>query len=89
MWCGGMLEAGIGRSHNIALSTLENFSLPGDVSASKRYWKEDIVEPEITVSSEGEIAIPDTPGRGYQVKTELVQRLTVRQETIKEFALIG
>jgi O-succinylbenzoate synthase len=89
VWCGGMLEAGIGRSHNIALSTLENFSLPGDVSASKRYWKEDIVEPEITVSSEGEIAIPDTPGRGYQVKTELVQRLTVRQETIKEFALIG
>jgi O-succinylbenzoate synthase len=89
VWCGVMLEAGIGRSHNIALSTLENFSLPGDVSASKRYWKEDIVEPEITVSSEGEIAIPDTPGRGYQVKTELVQRLTVRQETIKEFALIG
>jgi hypothetical protein len=51
VWCGGMLESGIGRSHNIALSTLENFSLPGDVSASARYWREDIVEPEITVSS--------------------------------------
>jgi O-succinylbenzoate synthase len=88
VWCGGMLEAGIGRSHNIALSTLENFSLPGDVSASKRYWKEDIVEPEITVAPEGEIAIPNTPGRGYEVKTELVERLTVRQEKIKELALV-
>ena len=83
VWCGGMLESGIGRAHNIALSTLENFSLPGDVSASARYWKEDIVEPEITVSSEGEIAIPATPGRGYQVRTDLVERLTVREETIR------
>jgi O-succinylbenzoate synthase len=83
VWCGGMLESGIGRAHNIALSTLENFSLPGDVSASARYWKEDIVEPEITVSSEGEIAIPATPGRGYQVRTDLVERLTARKETIR------
>jgi O-succinylbenzoate synthase len=83
VWCGGMLESGIGRSHNIALSTLENFSLPGDVSASARYWKEDIVEPEITVSSTGEINIPDTPGRGYQARTDLIERLTVRKETIR------
>jgi O-succinylbenzoate synthase len=83
VWCGGMLESGIGRAHNIALSTLENFSLPGDVSASARYWKEDIVEPEIMVSSEGEIAIPATPGRGYQVRTDLVERLTARKETIR------
>jgi O-succinylbenzoate synthase len=83
VWCGGMLESGIGRSHNIALSTLENFSLPGDVSASARYWKEDIVEPEIMVSSEGEIAIPATTGRGYQVRTDLVERLTARKETIR------
>jgi o-succinylbenzoate synthase len=89
VWCGGMLEAGIGRSHNIALSTLENFSLPGDVSASARYWKEDIVEPEITVLPTGEIPIPNTPGRGYEVKTEMVERLTVRQETIREFALVS
>jgi o-succinylbenzoate synthase len=89
VWCGGMLEAGIGRSHNIALSTLENFSLPGDVSASKRYWREDIVEPEITVSSAGEIAIPDSPGRGYEVKTELVERLTVRKEEIRALELVG
>jgi O-succinylbenzoate synthase len=89
VWCGGMLEAGIGRSHNIALSSLENFSLPGDVSASKRYWREDIVEPEITVSSTGEITIPDTPGRGYEVKTELIDRLTVRKEEIRAFQLVG
>jgi len=89
VWCGGMLEAGIGRAHNIALSTLENYTLPGDVSASARYWREDIVEPEITVSSAGEIAIPDTPGRGYQVKTELVERLTVRKEEIRALELVG
>jgi O-succinylbenzoate synthase len=89
VWCGGMLESGIGRAHNIALSTLENFTLPGDVSASARYWAEDIVEPEITVSAEGEIAIPDTPGRGYEVRTELVERLTVRKETIRALELVG
>jgi o-succinylbenzoate synthase len=89
VWCGGMLEAGIGRSHNIALSTLENFSLPGDVSASARYFREDIVEPAITVSSAGEITIPDTPGRGYEVKTDLVERLTVRKEEIRALELVG
>jgi O-succinylbenzoate synthase len=83
VWCGGMLESGIGRAHNIALSTLENFSLPGDVSASARYWKEDLVEPEITVNSEGMIAVPNTPGRGYQVRTDLIERLTVRKESIR------
>jgi O-succinylbenzoate synthase len=89
VWCGGMLEAGIGRSHNIALSTLENFTLPGDVSASARYWKEDIVEPEITVSSAGEITIPDTPGRGYGVRADLIERLTVRKEEIRALELVG
>jgi O-succinylbenzoate synthase len=89
VWCGGMLESGIGRAHNIALSTLENFSLPGDVSASARYWKEDIVEPEITVSSAGEIEIQDSPGRGYEVRTDLVEQLTVRKEQIRAFELVG
>ena len=89
VWCGGMLETGIGRAHNIALSSLQNFSLPGDVSASARYWAEDIVEPEVTVSAAGEIAIPDTPGRGYEVRTELVERLTVRKETIRALELVG
>ena len=89
VWCGGMLEAGIGRSHNIALSSLENFSLPGDVSASRRYWREDIVEPEIEVSSAGEITIPDAPGRGYQVRADLIEKLTVRKEQIRAFELVG
>lgn len=82
VWCGGMLEAGIGRSHNIALSTLENFRLPGDVSASKRYWREDIIEPEVQVSTDGFIQVPQTPGRGFRVREDLVERLTVRKETI-------
>jgi O-succinylbenzoate synthase len=84
-----MLESGVGRAHNIALSTLENFTLPGDVSASARYWHEDIVEPEVTVSSAGEIAVPDTPGRGYAVRAELVERFTVRKETIRAVELAG
>jgi O-succinylbenzoate synthase len=89
VWCGGMLETGIGRSHNIALSTLEDFTLPGDVSASARYWKEDIIEPEVTVSAAGQIAIPDTPGRGYEVRADLVDRLTVRKESIKAFETVA
>jgi O-succinylbenzoate synthase len=88
VWCGGMLESGVGRSHNIALSTLENFTLPGDVSASARYWLEDIIEPEVTVTPEGEIEVLDTPGRGYEVRTDLVERLTVRKETIRAFELV-
>jgi O-succinylbenzoate synthase len=89
VWCGGMLEAGIGRAHNIALSSLENFRLPGDVSASARYWTEDIIEPEVTVSSEGEIFIPDSPGRGYEVRTELIEKLTVRKEEIRALELVS
>ena len=89
VWCGGMLESGIGRAHNIALSSLENFSLPGDVSASARYWAEDIIEPEVTVSAQGEIAIPDTPGRGYEVRRDLIEQLTVRKETIRAMELVG
>jgi o-succinylbenzoate synthase len=83
VWCGGMLETGIGRAHNIALSTLENFSLPGDVSASKRYWKEDIIEPEVEVSPQGMIAISDQPGTGYRPKPDLIEKLTVRKETLR------
>ena len=62
VWCGGMLESGIGRAHNIAMSSLENFSLPGDVSASRRYWQEDIIEPEVEVSRQGTIRVPDWAG---------------------------
>lgn len=83
VWCGGMLETGIGRAQNIALSTLPNFTLPGDVSASKRYWKEDIIEPEVEVSSQGFIPISSKPGRGYEIKPELIDKLTVRKETLR------
>jgi O-succinylbenzoate synthase len=83
VWCGGMLESGIGRSHNVALSTLPNFQLPGDVSASKRYWKEDIIEPEVEVSPQGKIAITDKPGRGYDLRPELIRKLTVREQTLR------
>jgi len=83
VWCGGMLESGVGRAHNIALSTLQNFSLPGDVSASKRYWKEDIIDPEVEVSPQGMIAISDQPGTGYRIKEDLIENLTVRKETLR------
>jgi O-succinylbenzoate synthase len=83
VWCGGMLETGIGRSHNIALSTLKNFTLPGDVSASKRYWKEDIIEPAVEVSPDGFITVPKTPGRGFQIKTDLIDKLTTRKQTLR------
>jgi O-succinylbenzoate synthase len=78
VWCGGMLESGIGRAHNIAMSTLPGFTLPGDVSASSRYWTEDIIEPEVEVSSRGTIASPGAPGLGYAVKRKLVERFCVR-----------
>jgi O-succinylbenzoate synthase len=83
VWCGGMLESGVGRAHNIALSTLENFRLPGDVSASKRYWTEDIVDPEVEVRADGMIPIGDAPGSGYQVREDLVRKFTVREETFR------
>jgi O-succinylbenzoate synthase len=86
VWCGGMLESGVGRSHNIALSTLENFSLPGDVSASKRYWKEDIIDPEVQVSPKGMIKISDQPGTGYRIKEDMIEKLTTRKETFRAVA---
>jgi len=81
VWCGGMLESGIGRAHNIAVSSLPGYSLPGDVSASKRYWAEDIIEPEVQVSPRGTIRIPETPGLGYHVRRDLIERLTLEKET--------
>ncbi|HET7704816.1 MAG TPA: o-succinylbenzoate synthase [Thermoanaerobaculia bacterium] len=83
VWCGGMLEAGIGRAHNIALSTLPGFTLPGDVSASARYWEEDIIEPAVTVSATGTIAPPSGPGLGFDVKRDRIAKLTVRTAVIQ------
>ena len=82
VWCGGMLESGIGRAHNIALSTLPNFVLPGDVSASKRYWERDIVHPAIEVSTHGTISVPDGPGFGFDIDVDFLRSVTVREETI-------
>ena len=83
VWCGGMLETGIGRAHNIALSSLPNFLLPGDVSASKRYWAQDIIEPEVTVSPTGTITVPTIPGRGFAVQPDRIERITVRRHTLR------
>ena len=82
VWCGGMLESGVGRAHNIALSTLDNFRLPGDVSASKRYWREDIIEPEVEVTPQGTIPIHDEPGTGYRVREDRIEALTKRKAII-------
>jgi o-succinylbenzoate synthase len=79
VWCGGMLESGIGRAHNIALSTLPNFTLPGDVSASARYWHEDIISPEVTVSPKGTITVPNGPGIGFEPRVDRIESLTMRK----------
>jgi O-succinylbenzoate synthase len=80
VWCGGMLESGVGRAHNIAMSTLPGFVFPGDVSASRRYWVEDIIEPEVTVTPQGTILVPTGAGIGYQIKAAEIEKLTVRRE---------
>ncbi len=78
-----MLESGIGRAHNIALSTLPGFTLPGDVSASRRYWTRDIIAPAVEVSARGTIAVPTAPGLGYNIDFDYLQSLVVREETIE------
>src|SRR5690606_28332328 len=85
VWCGGMLETGIGRAHNIAISTLAGYTLPGDVSASKRYWHEDIIDPAVEVSAEGTITAPDGAGIGFEVKHERIEKALIRKTKIKEF----
>lgn len=82
VWCGGMLESGIGRAHNIAMSSLPNFSLPGDVSASRRYWDEDIIEPEVEVSAQGTIRRPTASGIGYKPRLDRIESLTCRREVL-------
>jgi O-succinylbenzoate synthase len=82
VWCGGMLEAGIGRAHNIALSSLPNFVLPGDVSASKRYWARDIITPAVETTPRGTILLRDDPGFGYELDRDFIRHITVREETI-------
>ncbi len=82
VWCGGMLEAGIGRAHNIALATLPNFTLPGDVSASNRYWKRDIISPAVEITPRGTIEVRDGVGFGYEIDHDFMKHVTVREETV-------
>ena len=82
VWCGGMLEAGIGRAHNLALATLPNFTLPGDVSASSRYWKRDIIVPPVEITAQGTIRVRNEPGFGYEIDHEFLQSVTVRTESL-------
>jgi O-succinylbenzoate synthase len=77
VWHGGMLESGIGRAHNIHLSTLANFSLPGDVAASRRYYAPDLIDPEIDVRPDGTIPVPDGPGIGVNIDWDRVARATL------------
>ncbi len=83
VWCGGMLESGIGRAHNIHLATLPNFRYPNDLSASKRYYAEDLVEPQIEVSQEGTIRVPESPGIGVSPQEDRIERATLKREVIK------
>ncbi len=83
LWCGGMLESGIGRAHNIAISTLAGYTLPGDVSASKRYWAEDVIEPAVKVTPKGTIIAPEAPGIGFEVKRDRIEKSAVRTAQIK------
>lgn len=74
VWCGGMLESGIGRAHNIAIASLSNFTIPGDTSASKKYWAEDIIEPEVFLSKPGIVTVPKEPGIGYKLRQDVVDK---------------
>lgn len=83
VWCGGMLESGIGRAHNVALASLPNFTMPGDLSPSRRYWSRDIVDPEWTMSADGLVEVPsDRPGLGVDIDRERLAALTVSQERL-------
>lgn len=82
VWHGGMLETGIGRAHNIHLASLPNFSLPGDIAASKRYYQPDLIEPAIEVAADGTIAVPTAPGIGVHIVRERVERATDRLLTL-------
>src|SRR5258706_13069940 len=81
VWCGGMLECGIGRAHNIAVSSLPGYTLPGDVSASKRYWEEDVIDPRVEVPPRGTIQVPTSPGLGDHDRRDLIARWTTEKET--------
>ncbi|WP_102691632.1 o-succinylbenzoate synthase [Rummeliibacillus pycnus] len=82
VWCGGMLESGIGRAHNVALTTLSNFIMPGDTAGSERYWEKDIIDPEVTVEN-GYITVPSKTGIGYEPNMDLIETFTVKKKVYK------
>lgn len=82
VWCGGMLESGIGRAHNVALTTLSNFILPGDTAGSSRYWEKDIITPEV-VAENGYITVPTTAGIGYEVDQDAVEAYSLAKKVYK------
>jgi o-succinylbenzoate synthase len=84
VWCGGMLEAGIGRAHNIALSSLDNFLIPGDTSASNRYWETDIVTPEVDFFRPGTLAVPDGYGIGYEINEKVMEKYRLETESFSK-----
>ena len=83
VWCGGMLESGIGRAHNLALASLKNFTLPGDTSASARYWHRDVIDPEVKIDRDGYATLPEKPGIGYDVNNEFLDSIVHQREIIR------
>jgi O-succinylbenzoate synthase len=83
VWCGGMLESGIGRAHNIALASLPGFSLPGDVSASSRYFARDVIVPDVTVADDGTVEVPRGPGIGFEIDLDYIEANTQTVERIE------
>lgn len=81
VWCGGMMESGVGRAHNIAITSLSNFTIPGDTSASSRYWAEDIVVPEVNFLKPGILGVPEGPGIGYDINWRVVHALQVEEKS--------
>lgn len=84
VWCGGMLESGIGRAHNIHLATLPNFQLPNDLSASKRYYPEDLIEPPVEITSKGTIVVPELPGIGVSPQKGRIEKATLKREVFRD-----
>jgi len=82
VWCGGMLESGIGRAHNVAVTALPNFTLPGDTAGSSRYWQNDLITPWVEVDAQGMIAVPDEPGIGYAPNLELIKKYTTASKVV-------
>lgn len=83
VWCGGMIESGVGRAHNIAITSLPNFTIPGDTAASSRYWEEDIVEGGVELIAPGQLAVPDGPGIGYALNARAIGNYVLRSANFR------